>query len=90
MFTLYVYWHMRHLDYIDCTHVCLFHIFFFSSSNLILTVLEMMIMKGMITDCAGDFLLFELFFSIGLFRRYAGMQFELCAVLVLASSYYDK
>ncbi|KAG4140077.1 hypothetical protein ERO13_D07G234275v2 [Gossypium hirsutum] len=37
--------------------------------NLILSVLEMMIMKGTITACVGDFLLFELFFFVGLFRR---------------------
>lgn len=69
-------------------HACLFHIFPFSSSNSILSVLEMTIMKGMITACVGDFLPFGLFFSIGLFRRYAGIQFEIHTFLILALSYF--
>lgn len=47
-----------------------FSFIFFSSSNSILIVLKMMIMKDMITACVADFLLFALFSSIGLFRRY--------------------
>jgi hypothetical protein len=57
-------------NYIPC-NFCLILILFtiFSSSNLYLIVLKMMITKDMITACVVDFLLFALFSSIGLFRR---------------------
>jgi hypothetical protein len=52
-----------------CTQIILSFIFFYSS-NSILIVLKVMIMKDMITACVADFLLFALFSFIGLFRRY--------------------
>lgn len=63
---------------------------FFSSSNSILIVLKMMITKDMITACVGDFLLYALCSSIGLFRRYITKLLVIISVVSMFSSVNDS
>lgn len=63
---------MSFLLFLSVVYTNFYFLISFFSSNLILIVLKMMTMKDMTTACKVIFLLFALFSSIDLCKRYAG------------------